>query len=238
MIRIAVCDDEPVLARAALQATKNFFDNNKPIELKCEYRYYTNPITMINEHERTPFDVAIIDIEMPELSGLDCAELMRNYYSKTEIIFVTCHSEYVDASFELGAFWFCKKSLEYEDLELAIKKLLTGERRALYIKPESKPKTESIHGCLNETVYYTAARNCVEHHMINSIKTEYTSLNTIELTVPFCYRINRNTVVNFYYVKNITKNEVILFDGKKLRLSIKYSKKILDDWKDYIFDSV
>ena len=51
---------------------------------------------------------------------------------------------------------------------------------------------------------------------------------TQDYTNCFCYRVNRSTVVNFYFVDKIDKKEVVLYDGTRLKLNRKYEKDILN----------
>lgn len=217
-MRIAVCDDDPVLAKVVLHHTKQQFEKDAP-ELLCEYRMFFDPVEMVNEHERAPFDIAFLDIEMPGLNGFECADLMRKYNKDLEVLFVTSHGEYMEDSFDFGAFWFVEKSFDWKDLKKAVKKLISGEKRARSNPKPREPK-EPI-GCItNQTVFYSAARNSVVYHFPDgSTKTEYTTLNKIVENNLFCYRINKSIVVNFYYAKAVIGRKLIMYNDTIFKIT-------------------
>ncbi|RAW02168.1 LytR/AlgR family response regulator transcription factor [Pseudochryseolinea flava] len=64
------------------------------------------------------FDVCILDIEMPKMSGMQVAQLLKDKL----IIFVTAHKQYAADAFDLDATDFVGKPVTKERLAVAIKK--------------------------------------------------------------------------------------------------------------------
>lgn len=214
-MRVVACDDMQVLADAFIREAKSCCEKCKMPGETFEYYSFSNPNEMLVSHERMVFDLAILDIAMPVLDGFQCAELMRGYNPDIEIIFVTSHSEYMEESFDCGAFWFVEKSLDWKELNKALIKLLSGERKAPYAKLRGD-KGKYI----NDIVYYTAARNKAIYHFGDGReKEEYTTLTKIEADYPYCFRVNKSTVVNIYFIKKANNNYITLFNGEKIKLA-------------------
>ncbi|WP_063378825.1 response regulator [Pseudoalteromonas luteoviolacea] len=79
-------------------------------------------------------DVAILDITMGELSGLDVCELVKQYQLKTRIIFLSMNENIktVDRALNLGAYGYIPKSEAFSTLIKAIQQVSAGE---LFICP-------------------------------------------------------------------------------------------------------
>ncbi|HIW32282.1 MAG TPA: response regulator, partial [Candidatus Paenibacillus intestinavium] len=69
------------------------------------------------------FDVVFLDINMPEMSGLEAADLLQQMTPNIEIIFVTAYDEYAVQAFELNAMDYLLKPLSMQRLEKTIERL-------------------------------------------------------------------------------------------------------------------
>jgi DNA-binding NarL/FixJ family response regulator len=79
-------------------------------------------------------DVALLDISMPELNGIDAARQIRQVLPKTKVIFVTMYVDptFVREAFRAGASGYVAKRSAPTELENAIDTVLEGKP---YITP-------------------------------------------------------------------------------------------------------
>ncbi len=82
--------------------------------VKC----FNSPLNLVEEFETIDFDVCLLDINMPDLSGIEIAQLLKNKH----IIFVSAHPEYAVTAYDLEAIDFIKKPVVKERLEKALVK--------------------------------------------------------------------------------------------------------------------
>ena len=84
--------------------------------------------------EMTHPDVAILDISMPVLNGMDAARELKKSSPKTKIILLTQHDEdqYVTEALRAGAKGYVLKSQAAEDLVQAIREVCRG---SVYLSP-------------------------------------------------------------------------------------------------------
>jgi len=84
--------------------------------------------------EMTHPDVAILDISMPVLNGIDAARELKKSSPKTKIILLTQHDEdqYVTEALRAGAKGYVLKSQAAEDLVQAIREVCRG---SVYLSP-------------------------------------------------------------------------------------------------------
>jgi two-component system, LytTR family, response regulator len=113
-MRVLVVDDEP-LARAALEkilaanpAVERFDSANDAVEAQQR---------LANEN----YDVVLLDIRMPELSGLDLVARLEQYQRPLpSVVFVTAHAEHALAAFEKHAVDFVLKPFSSDRVNRAI----------------------------------------------------------------------------------------------------------------------
>jgi two-component system, NarL family, response regulator NreC len=84
-------------------------------------------------HEQHP-DVAVLDIGMPYLNGLETARRLRESLPQTKIVLLTMHTEdpYVLEAIQAGAVGYVLKTQAMLDLVQAIQNVLQGQ---IYLSP-------------------------------------------------------------------------------------------------------
>jgi two-component system invasion response regulator UvrY len=76
------------------------------------------------------YDLVILDISMPELSGLDILRKMKDKNLHTRVLILSVHpqEQYAIHAFKLGASGYLSKDSAFEELTLAIRKIASGGR--------------------------------------------------------------------------------------------------------------
>jgi two-component SAPR family response regulator len=75
-------------------------------------------------------DVVFLDIDMPELSGLEAAELLQERVPSVDIVFVTAHDKFAVQAFELQALDYVLKPIQTDRLEITVRRILEQGGRA------------------------------------------------------------------------------------------------------------
>jgi len=81
-------------------------------------RAFNNPLLLLEECKNIEFDLVILDIEMPGISGLDVAQLL----GEKAIIFTTAYKDYAADAYDVDAIDYIRKPILKERLEKAIEK--------------------------------------------------------------------------------------------------------------------
>lgn len=92
MIRIAVCDDEVIFVRCLRDMVEALFEK-QGMEFQCFV--YTSAPELIRAHRKEEFQLLFLDIDMPEMSGMELAAEIRAMNSAAALIFVSSHSDFV-----------------------------------------------------------------------------------------------------------------------------------------------
>lgn len=143
MLRAILVDDETVILKKIQAMVKD----SGLVEVVGAY---TDPLTALLEATETKPDCALLDIEMPGLSGIELAERLASLNSDLEVVFITAYNHYAAQAFEVNALDYLLKPIRPERLEKAVKKVL----RRRDGKPQESPSACIIRcfGCFEVLV--------------------------------------------------------------------------------------
>jgi len=99
----------------------------------------TNPLKALDEAEKLQFDVALLDIEMPGMNGLELAEHLLNIYPNMKVAFITAYNSYATEAFDVNAIDYVLKPIREERLVRALDRLISKSSINLQEK-EERPK--------------------------------------------------------------------------------------------------
>lgn len=115
-LRVIVCDDEMGI-RTILKKAVEKVDGFKVIGEASDGE---ETIMLV---DRLHPDVVFIDIEMPKLSGLECAKKIADIDPKIIIIFATGYNEYMGEAFEIYAFDYIVKPFKIERIYKTLERI-------------------------------------------------------------------------------------------------------------------
>lgn len=124
-----IVDDEP----ASLQRLKRLIEVYDSMNV-CGA--FTDAHELLQAIAKTAIDIVFLDIEMPEISGLELTRIINNSHPEIAIVFVTAYDEYALHAFEVEAIDYLLKPIRKEQLERCIQRL--GRRKGTSSKDSSK----------------------------------------------------------------------------------------------------
>jgi two-component system, LytTR family, response regulator len=136
MIKAIIVDNEE-LALEFMKRKLNEFDE---IEVVASY---TDSRDLIEKLQLLEFDVAFLDIEMGEVSGIDIAEQLINLNRDIQIVFVTAYQDYAIQAFEMNSVDYLLKPVIKGRLVKTIKRL-ENKKIQQSPSPREKIKREDI----------------------------------------------------------------------------------------------
>jgi DNA-binding response OmpR family regulator len=94
---------------------------------KFEVFWAKNGVECLKKLEQNDYDLAILDIMLPDIDGFNLAHNIKNKYPNLPFIFLTARSLKVDVlkGFSVGAVDYLKKPIDEEELVVRIKTLLS-----------------------------------------------------------------------------------------------------------------
>ena len=126
MIKVGIVDDE-ILAREVIEEYCSKI-NNFTVVISTG-----NPLEFVNFIQDNKVDLIFLDIEMPELNGI---EVLRSMIHPPKVILTTAYSEYALESYNYGVVDYLLKPIKIERFLKAINKVSTNSLK--------EDKTEDI----------------------------------------------------------------------------------------------
>ncbi len=117
MIKAVLVDDE----RPALLGLEHLLKGYPEISIAGTY---TNPLEAINEISRLKPQIVFLDINMPQLKGIDTASKILESSPQTDIVFVTAFDQYAVEAFELHALDYILKPIDPERLKKTVERVM------------------------------------------------------------------------------------------------------------------
>lgn len=105
MFHVMAVDDE----NAALKRFERIASHDPRIVIDGVFLYWEDAIDFVKEH---PIDIAFLDIEMPEISGLELAERLIEIDPYISVVFITAYNQYALNAFRAHAIGYLLKPLE------------------------------------------------------------------------------------------------------------------------------
>ena len=84
---------------------------------------YTNPVKAFEENENNNIDIAFLDVEMPQINGIQLAKKLKKVNPLIKIIFVTAYNEYALDAFKVHASGYVSKPVNEAKIKEEIKEL-------------------------------------------------------------------------------------------------------------------
>ncbi|MEJ2881399.1 LytR/AlgR family response regulator transcription factor [Pedobacter sp. GR22-6] len=191
---------------------------------------YENPLDALNimTGSNAP-DVAFLDIDMPELSGLSLAEMAN---SGIQVIFVSAHEKYALEAFNLHPAGYLLKPFSFETFlktathvcrllsntpHLPVNKpiFLKASVKGTYIQVMSQ-EIKYVEAMLNYVKIYTTSSESpkIIYHSMKSVERKLGGTNVI--------RVSRSFIINTVFIKLVEGNRVILKDGTDVSIGQSY----------------
>ncbi|MFD8822862.1 response regulator [Streptomyces sp. NPDC059605] len=123
MIRLLLAEDQSMV-REALAALLGL---EPDIEVVAQVARGDEVVAAAHAHD---IDVALLDIEMPGMTGIDAAAVLRRELPDVKVVVVTTFGRpgYLRRAMESGAAAFLVKDAPAAELAAAVRKVLAGER--------------------------------------------------------------------------------------------------------------
>lgn len=211
-INCAIIDDEP-LAAGLLES---YVAKTPYLNLTGTYN---SAITAMRDLRDNPVPLLFLDIQMPELSGVEFAKILPK---DTKIIFTTAFPQYALEGYKVNALDYLLKPISYEDFLRATEKAQDwynilqkretyNDDRIMFIKSEYK----LLRVCFDDILYVEGLKDYVRICLKNGEKImSLMSMKKLEdyLPHPEFLRTHRSYIVHMPEVRSIDRFRIVFGD--------------------------
>jgi two-component system, LytTR family, response regulator LytT len=227
MISVIAIDDEPL----ALQLVTGYVQKTAGFKLVGAF---DNPLDAADFLADTSVDLVFVDIQMPDLSGIEFTKLMEK---GPKVIFTTAYEKYALEGYKLEIVDYLLKPFSYEEFLIAAQKaqkLIKLEQKSLiqveanneflFLKSDYKIKRINF----NDILYIEGMKDYVKvftHNLAKPILS-LSSLKLLEAKLPAdkFMRVHRSFIVNLDRIDTIDRSRIV-FGKEYIQVSDQYKEK-------------
>ena len=118
-MKILICDDEQTYLNTLRIHIEEYMKNH---HIPCAITATVDPLQIVQDN--IAYDLAFLDIEMPEINGITLAKELRKRNPKLALFFVTNYESYQDDAMDLRAFRFFEKPFNANRLYAGLDKAM------------------------------------------------------------------------------------------------------------------
>lgn len=213
ILKCAIVDDEPL----ALELLASYVKKIPFLELTGKYG---NAIEAMNGLNDNPVDLIYLDIQMPELNGLEFARMLPE---RTRVVFTTAFDQYAIDGYRVNALDYLLKPISYVDFLAAANKALqwfnlidgqttADEVKSIFVKSDYK----LLQIDLDRIKYVEGLKDYVKIYTDDSPRPILSLMNmkAMEQMLPESrfIRVHRSFIVQKGKIREIDRNRIVFGD--------------------------
>ena len=212
-LKCAIIDDEPLAAELLSSYVKKTPELNL---VGC----FNSAVAAMKTLREEPADLLFLDIQMPELSGLEFAHLLPQ---QTRIVFTTAFDRYALDGYKVNAVDYLLKPISYKDFMKTVNKVINlvnrehvckilNQDKYIYVKSEYK-----LHRVMfDHILYIEGVKDYVKFYVENERKSILSLMNMKNLEdylpQPQFMRVHRSFIVNTQKISQIDRGRIVVND--------------------------
>lgn len=212
MIKIAICDDEPYFIERIEKMLRIYEEKSKQSFL---IKKYEKPLKLSGAFKEG-FQIYFLDLQMPNMNGLELAKAIRETDDRAVIFFVTSYREHVFESFQYGVANYIIKPITQiqidSEMNRVLRKLNTFGQEYLTVKNDkgylkiyfSDIQFIETYG-RNVLIHCQGGREEIGHFKMQDLEQQLSASSFI--------RCHNGYIVNVDYIEWIHELSVKLLSG-------------------------
>lgn len=216
-LKIGICDDDAVQREYLAGIVAEWARRSlHPVRLQ---QYPDAKAFLFDYEEQKDFDILLLDVEMPGISGTELARSVRRENTAVQIIFVTGYYEYFSDGFDVSALHYLIKPVDAGKLcrvlEKAAENLTFRQRSVLISTAEGEIKVP-----LADVLYVEAEKAYVNVHTVQgNYRTRMALGKFAEQLDDTFFKVHRSYVAGLRFVRKITRNDITMTNGDVIPIS-------------------
>lgn len=238
MLRIAICDDEENQLNQTLVLLDTYLQSHPDLQGRVE-TFRSGGALLARAANGGDFDLYVLDILMPELSGIDTGRRLRMLGEGGEIIYLTSSNDFAADSYDVRAFFYLLKPVEegkfFQVLDGAVEKLNQRRSSAVVVTTADGPRRI----LLERIRYVERVGRCVRYYCTDGVvDSQSIRISFREMAAPLLadrrfYLCGASFVLNFQHVTGVNGQMALLDNGQTVALPRTAAAEFKKAWGNY-----
>lgn len=238
MLRIAICDDEEEQLDQTT-ALLNAYLRSRPGRNGQVEAFQSGGALLKRIEELGGFDLYVLDILMPGLSGIETGRRLRALGEGGEIVYLTSSNDFAADSYDVRAFFYLLKPVEerklFQVLDGAAEKLDRRRSSAVVVTTPDGPRRI----LLERIRHVERMGRCMRYYCTDgTVDSQTIRVSFREMAAPlladrrFC-QCGASFVLNFQHVTGVKGQTALLDNGQSVALPRTAAAEFKRAWGDY-----
>lgn len=240
MLKIAICDDNLSELKRTEQFLYVFSASHNSIDINI--RIFNSSSDLMGKiccGER--YDIYILDIMMPNISGIDIGEQIRKNDEYAFIIYLTSSESYALKSFQVRAFQYLLKPVSedglFNALEIAISHYDRENSLRFIVNTRDGIEVFLYHNLISAEYYnHTVKYSLIGRQTVTSSVQRTPFENAIEELVKDSrfLRCHNSYLINMQHIRTITNRDFVMTSGAVIPIAASKFKQMKEMYLDYL----
>lgn len=242
MLRFALCEDEVVQRTIAGMHLREYLEDRPALAGKV-FEFSSGPELLAAVEAHGSFDVYVLDVVMPEMSGIELGVQLRQMDREAVIIYLTVSPEYAISAYEAQAFGYLIKPVEPERLYQVLDRAVEAmeKKRSACVPVKTRSGLQLVR--MDEILYVELAERAMRYHLSDGGQVDSVTLRgSFQAAAAPLLEDARfllcgaSFVVNLYYVATMEKGFLRLRNGERVPLPRGIAAEARRRWSEYWFE--
>ena len=236
MFNYAICDDNEHDINIIRDIIKQYITESG-MDICIES--YMKSSELSEKFNLNAYDVLFLDIDMPDINGIELAHMCKNIDKYVNIVFITNREDMVFEAIRYQPFRYIRKSNLTEELKETLVELTKKHYDEMFIY-EFKTTEDSVKLKLDDVLYIESKGHELILHTKNGCKTIRARISDYEKKlIPFGFlKIQRSFLINLKYVYLIKRDTVIMDNQETVAITRGKGNEIKKIYMEYIRSSL
>ena len=232
-MRVLICDDEIFAVESIKKIVFEYFsERNLIAEIVAE----TDSAKVLDD--KSYFDMAFLDVEMPKHSGLEIAKHLLALNSRTIVFIITSHQGYLDSAMDLRVFRFLPKPPDrqriFSGLDSAIR--FYNENTRMFLTDGTTAQRIYMRDILYITIH---KRKTLVVTKNDEIISDRSLAQWKEILPDNCFaQPHYSYLVSLQNIERLEKDNIVLKKNNNETVNVKISQRKYKDFKNKFFDYI
>ena len=211
-MKIAVCDDNIADLSNMVSMITDYIALQRD-KHKIEYTAFHSAVDLISAMESgQQYDLVLLDILMPFLTGMDAAKEIRQFNRDVKIIFSTSSPEFAVESYSVGAYYYALKPIWKEKLTILLDRVISEMEIHTGSSLLIKSKTGMTRIYISKLEFAEVIGRTIHYHLADgSVIAAVGAMTELEMelfTHPCFIKPHRSYIINMTYIDSLGQRDI------------------------------
>lgn len=238
MLKIAVLDDEQIFYESIKKEIYSFYEKvHLAVSVDC---YSSGKALLYEVDDGKYYDIYLLDIDLPDMSGIDLGRILREKSPYCYIVFLTAYPQYAIEGYSAKAYQYILKDEWEKKLDVTLKNIQKEIQSRMEPSYRITVSTKLEKVPVKDIYYlYKSGKNVV-FQTRNGESTIRKTLSEVYEELPekeFIY-VDRSFIVNIEHVMKLKNKEIYMSNGEIISVSKpqleRVKKQINAYWRSHV----